>query len=90
MYVEVSREEWLFRGLAIAMCLALVGMAVMPAMAFEESKFGYIASLESLALSIKNRDTLGIIYGSIGLVASVVSILTLPMSAPLWLILLAW
>ena len=27
---EVSREEWLFRGLAIAMCLAMVGMAVMP------------------------------------------------------------
>ena len=27
---EVSREEWVFRGLAIAMCLAMVGMAVMP------------------------------------------------------------
>jgi hypothetical protein len=30
MYVEVSREEWVFRGLAIATILALVGMAVMP------------------------------------------------------------
>ena len=27
----MSREEWLFRGLAIAMCLAMVGMAVLPA-----------------------------------------------------------
>ena len=26
----VSREEWMWRGLAIAMCLAIVGMAVMP------------------------------------------------------------
>ena len=30
MYAHVSREEWLFRGLAIVMCLAMVGMAVMP------------------------------------------------------------
>jgi len=30
MYVEVSREEWLFRGLALAMVLAMVGLAVMP------------------------------------------------------------
>ena len=30
MYAHVSREEWLFRGLAIATILALVGMAVMP------------------------------------------------------------
>ena len=30
MYVEVSREEWLSRGLAIAMVLAMVGMAVLP------------------------------------------------------------
>jgi len=29
-YKGVSKEEWLFRGLAIAMCLALVGIAVMP------------------------------------------------------------
>ena len=28
---EVNREEWLFRGLAIATILALVGMAVLPA-----------------------------------------------------------
>ena len=31
MYAHVSREEWLFRGLAIAMCLAMIGLAVMPA-----------------------------------------------------------
>jgi len=30
MYAHVSREEWLFRGLAIAMVLAMVGLAVMP------------------------------------------------------------
>ena len=30
MYAHVSREEWLFRGLAIAMCLAMIGLAVMP------------------------------------------------------------
>ena len=30
MYAHVSREEWLFRGLAIAMCLAMVGLTVMP------------------------------------------------------------
>ncbi len=30
MYAHVSREEWLFRGLAIAMCLAMLGLAVMP------------------------------------------------------------
>ncbi len=28
---EVSREEWVFRGLAIAMILAMVGLTVMPA-----------------------------------------------------------
>ena len=31
MYAHVSREEWLFRCLAIATILALVGMAVLPA-----------------------------------------------------------
>ena len=30
MYMEVSREEWVFRGLALVMCFALVGLAVMP------------------------------------------------------------
>ena len=30
MHAHVSKEEWLFRGLAIAMCLAMVGIAVMP------------------------------------------------------------
>ncbi len=30
MHTHVSREEWVFRGLAIAMCLAMMGMAVMP------------------------------------------------------------
>jgi len=32
MYVSkgVSREEWMWRGVAIAMCLAMVGIAVMP------------------------------------------------------------
>ncbi len=30
MHAHVSKEEWVFRGLAIAMCLAMVGMAVMP------------------------------------------------------------
>ncbi len=29
---EVSREEWLFRGLAIAMVLAMVGLTVMPSL----------------------------------------------------------
>jgi len=33
MYAYASREEWLFRGLAIATILALVGMAVMPSVA---------------------------------------------------------
>jgi hypothetical protein len=36
MYVHVSREEWLFRGLAIATILALVGMAVMPVITSSE------------------------------------------------------
>jgi len=30
MYAHVSGEEWIWRGLAIATILALVGMAVMP------------------------------------------------------------
>lgn len=30
MYAHVSREEWLFRGLAIATILALVGMVATP------------------------------------------------------------
>jgi hypothetical protein len=30
MYAHVSKEEWMFRGLALAMVLAMVGMAVMP------------------------------------------------------------
>ncbi len=29
-HAHVSKEEWVFRGLAIAMCLAMMGMAVMP------------------------------------------------------------
>ena len=42
---EVSREEWLFRGLAIAICLAMVGLTVMPAMniiVLRNSKVGYL------------------------------------------------
>ncbi|WP_457549502.1 hypothetical protein [Archaeoglobus sp.] len=30
MYANESKEEWIWRGLAIAMCLAMVGLAVMP------------------------------------------------------------
>ena len=30
MYANVSREEWVFRGLALAIVLAMVGMAMMP------------------------------------------------------------
>jgi len=30
VYRGVSREEWLFRGLAIAMIFAMIGMAVIP------------------------------------------------------------
>jgi len=30
MYAHMNREEWVFRGLAIAMVLAMVGLAVMP------------------------------------------------------------
>ena len=30
MYANVSREEWVFRGLALAMVLVMVGLAVMP------------------------------------------------------------
>ncbi|ADB58244.1 hypothetical protein Arcpr_1192 [Archaeoglobus profundus DSM 5631] len=30
MYVHVSKDEWLFRGLAIAIELALEGMAFLP------------------------------------------------------------
>ncbi len=29
-YKEVSREEWVWRGLAVATILALLGMAIMP------------------------------------------------------------
>ena len=36
MHAYVSREEWVFRGLAIAMCLAMVGLAVMPAIISEQ------------------------------------------------------
>ena len=36
MHAHVSREEWVFRGLAIAMCLAMVGMDVMPAIISEQ------------------------------------------------------
>ena len=44
MYMEVSREEWVFRGLAIATIL-LVGMIVLPAVS--TSKLGiYLAMKE--------------------------------------------
>ncbi len=32
MQKNVCREEWVWRGLAVAMCLAMVGVAVMPAL----------------------------------------------------------
>ena len=40
MHAHVSKEEWVFRGLAIAMCLAFLGMAVMPVVTVEPSKIG--------------------------------------------------
>ncbi len=47
-YKGVSREEWLFRGLAIATILALVGMAVMP-MAIGDIGLVYLANGDVLA-----------------------------------------
>ena len=45
MYAHVSKEEWLFRGLAIAICLAMVGMAVMPlAVGDATAVYSYIAN----------------------------------------------
>ena len=50
MHTHVSREEWVFRGLAIAMCLAMVGLAVMPAVSVGElAAYGYETSHHSLA-----------------------------------------
>ncbi len=36
MYANVSREEWVFRGLALAMVLVMVGLAVMPVITSSE------------------------------------------------------
>ena len=60
MYAHVSREEWLFRGLAIVMCLAMVGMAVMPLAVGEGwaigqyylAKTGKLTPEASLAISL--------------------------------------
>ena len=57
---EVSREEWVFRGLAIAMCLAMVGLAVMPAVG--ECKLGV-----ALAIAAAEQHKYGqAMYSSIG------------------------
>ena len=60
MYAYASREEWLFRGLAIATILALVGMAVMPAVS--ECKLGI-----ALAIAAAKQHNYGqALYTSIG------------------------
>ena len=48
MYAHVSREEWLFRGLAIATILALVGMAVLPAVNMVDLAAYYIYTHDGL------------------------------------------
>jgi len=63
MYAHVSKEEWMWRSLAIAMCLAMVGIVVMPGIAGNFSKIQpvdlYFAILnnnkaewEALAISV--------------------------------------
>ena len=48
VYKGVSREEWLFRGLAIATILALVGMAVLPAVNIVDLAAYYIYTHDGL------------------------------------------
>ena len=48
MYAHVSREEWLFRGLAIAMILAMVGLAVMPSVNIVDLAAYYIYTHDGL------------------------------------------
>ena len=44
MFAHMSREEWVFRGLAIVMILAMVGLIVMPAVG--ECKLGVALALK--------------------------------------------
>ncbi len=74
MYTYVSREEWLFRGLAIAIICAMVGMIVMSTVV--ELKYGLATSEFGLAW--------GIAHGSgIGLAAAIASMYFMPATAPL-------
>ncbi len=45
----MSIEEWMWRGLAIAMCLAMVGLAVMPMAVGDIAAYCYETSHNSLA-----------------------------------------
>jgi len=88
MYTYASREEWLFRGLAIAMILALVGMAVMSTVV--ELKYGFAASEFGLAWGIAHGDVASIITSGIGLAAAIASMYFMPATAPLWYVVLTY
>jgi len=49
MYVSkgVSKEEWMWRGLAIVMILALVGAAVIPILQSAKNRYTTVAVLEA-------------------------------------------
>ena len=73
MYVHVSREEWLFRGLAIAMVLAMVGMAVMPVYPIaKHSNAGWYLAEIGLLASVPGA-VKGDNFARVGLIASAAS-----------------
>jgi len=83
-------NEEVMKWLAVAMILAIAGMAVMPSVSVVEFNYGWVASGFGFAWSVGHGDAVGAIASGIGAVAALVSLACLPATAPLWLIALAY
>ena len=88
MYAVKNWNEEVIKWLALAMCLAMLGMAVISIVG--ELKYGFVASEFGLAWSIGHGDVVGAVASGISLAAALASLAFMPETAPLWLIFLAY
>ena len=87
--VVKNRKEEVMKLLAVGLCLAMVGLTVIP-LTVGEFKYGWVASSFGTAWSIGHRDVVGAIASGISAAAALAGLAFLPASAPLWLIALCY
>jgi len=92
MYVSkgVGREEWMWRGLAIAMCLAMVGLVVMPAVGIGHFEYSWVWGAANAAYSAANGNYWFAIGDAVFAVASLATIATAGATTPLWVVVVAY